>query len=162
MGYKQDTNALLYLFRYLSLIFYLFNWRLITLQYCGGICHTTTWISYQCTCVPPSWTSLPIYLLSFYYYILAMPCGLWDSQPWIRLQPLLWKHELVCQRSPYTCFLFQDPFLYQMLLYYVFLDVCCFPCDNLSFITYTAHTKAFRITIQCFTSQLTMIKFGLH
>ena len=42
MGYKQDTNALLYLFRYLSLLFYLFNWRLITLQYCGGICHTTT------------------------------------------------------------------------------------------------------------------------
>ena len=29
-----------------------FNWRLITLQYCGGFCHTFTWISHGCTCVP--------------------------------------------------------------------------------------------------------------
>ena len=28
-----------------------FNWRLITLQYCGGFCHTLTWISHWCTCV---------------------------------------------------------------------------------------------------------------
>ena len=34
--------------------FFLFflNWRLITLQYCGGFCHTFTWISHGCTCVP--------------------------------------------------------------------------------------------------------------
>ena len=31
---------------------YLFNWRLITLQYCGGFYHTLTWISHGCTCVP--------------------------------------------------------------------------------------------------------------
>ena len=36
-----------------------FNWRLITLQYCGGFCHISTWISHGCTCVPPSWNSLP-------------------------------------------------------------------------------------------------------
>ena len=29
-----------------------FNWRLITLHYCGGLCHTLTWISHGCTCVP--------------------------------------------------------------------------------------------------------------
>ena len=29
-----------------------FNWRLIILQYCGGFCHTVTWISHGCTCVP--------------------------------------------------------------------------------------------------------------
>ena len=29
-----------------------FNWRLVTLQYCGGFCHTFTWISHGCTCVP--------------------------------------------------------------------------------------------------------------
>jgi len=29
-----------------------FNWRLITLQYCGDFCHTFTWISHGCTCVP--------------------------------------------------------------------------------------------------------------
>ena len=32
--------------------FIYFNWRLITLQYCGGFCHTLTWISHRCTCVP--------------------------------------------------------------------------------------------------------------
>ena len=29
-----------------------FNWRLITLQYCSAFCHTMTWISHGCTCVP--------------------------------------------------------------------------------------------------------------
>ena len=29
-----------------------FNWRLITLQYCSGFCHTLAWISHGCTCVP--------------------------------------------------------------------------------------------------------------
>ena len=36
-----------------------FNWRLITLQYCGDFCHTLTWISHWCTCVHLSWTPLP-------------------------------------------------------------------------------------------------------
>ena len=33
-------------------LFICFNWRLITLQYCSGFCHTLTWISHGCTCVP--------------------------------------------------------------------------------------------------------------
>ena len=32
--------------------FIYFNWRLITLQYCSAFCHTLTWISRGCTCVP--------------------------------------------------------------------------------------------------------------
>ena len=43
---------------YFQLIFFkliYFNWRIITLQYCDGLCHTSTWISHKCTCVPPSW-----------------------------------------------------------------------------------------------------------
>ena len=28
------------------------NWRLIILQYCSGFCHTLTWVSHGCTCVP--------------------------------------------------------------------------------------------------------------
>ena len=32
--------------------FFFFNWKLITLQYRGGFCHTLTWISHECTCVP--------------------------------------------------------------------------------------------------------------
>ena len=39
------------------ILFYFFpfifiSWRLITLQYCSGICHTLTWISHGFTCVP--------------------------------------------------------------------------------------------------------------
>ena len=29
-----------------------FNWRQVTLQYCSVSCHTLTWISHGCTCVP--------------------------------------------------------------------------------------------------------------
>ena len=39
----------------LSLFFFLFifiSWRLITLQYCSGFCHTLTWIIHGFTCVP--------------------------------------------------------------------------------------------------------------
>ena len=28
------------------------NWRWITLLYCGRFCHTLTWVSHGCTCVP--------------------------------------------------------------------------------------------------------------
>ena len=31
---------------------FLFNWRIITLPYCGGICHTSTGISRRYTCPP--------------------------------------------------------------------------------------------------------------
>ena len=35
------------------LIFLIFiSWRLITLQYCSGLCHTLTWISHGFTCIP--------------------------------------------------------------------------------------------------------------
>ena len=33
-------------------LFIYFNWRLIIIQYCSGFCHTLTWISHGCTCVP--------------------------------------------------------------------------------------------------------------
>ena len=42
----------------------LFNWRLITLQYCSGFCHTLTWISHGCTCVVPHPES-PSHLLPY-------------------------------------------------------------------------------------------------
>ena len=34
-------------------------WRLITLQYCSGFCHTLTWISHGFTCVPHPDPPLP-------------------------------------------------------------------------------------------------------
>ena len=36
--------------------FIYFNWKKIILQYCGGFCHTSIWITLGCTCVPASWT----------------------------------------------------------------------------------------------------------
>ena len=39
--------------------FIYFNWRLITLQYCIGFCHTLTWIHHGCTCVPHPEHPLP-------------------------------------------------------------------------------------------------------
>ena len=41
---------MLYFLKKFFLIY--FNWRQITLQYCGGFFHTLTWISHGCTCVP--------------------------------------------------------------------------------------------------------------
>ena len=55
-------NHIIILMRRMFVILFLilinFNWRLITLQYCGGFCHTLTWVSHGGTCVPPSRTAL--------------------------------------------------------------------------------------------------------
>ena len=43
------------IFIFISLFIFSFifiSWRLITLQYCSGFCHTMTWISHWFTCVP--------------------------------------------------------------------------------------------------------------
>ena len=60
----------MFFFFYFKCIY--FNWRLITLQYCGGFCHTLTWISHGCTCVliwnsPP--TSSPSHSSEFFQCI---------------------------------------------------------------------------------------------
>ena len=49
-GKRSSWGFLIYLFIYFSLIF--ISWRLITLKYCGGFCHTLIWISHGFTCVP--------------------------------------------------------------------------------------------------------------
>ena len=49
---------LLWFLKYFLFIYFLiflliyFNCSLITLKYCCGFCHTLTWISHGCTCVP--------------------------------------------------------------------------------------------------------------
>ena len=46
------TDSLIFLLC-LSLYFFIyFIWRLITLQYCSGFCHTLIWISHGFTCAP--------------------------------------------------------------------------------------------------------------
>ena len=34
------------------ILFFFISWRLITLQYCSGFCHTLKWFSHGFTCVP--------------------------------------------------------------------------------------------------------------
>ena len=58
LSFLKFANGLLF-FKFLFfphcmlfLKFIYFNWRLITLQYCSGFCHTLTWITHGCTCVP--------------------------------------------------------------------------------------------------------------
>ena len=52
-SYGSPKTKILLNYLFFSLIY--FNWKLINLQYCGGFCHTLTWISHGCTCIPLSW-----------------------------------------------------------------------------------------------------------
>ena len=47
---SEPTEKIVIFFFLFKFIY--FNWRLITLQYDSGFCHTLTWISRGCTCVP--------------------------------------------------------------------------------------------------------------
>ena len=68
-----------------AFFFFLISWRLITLQYCSGFCHTLTWISLGYTCIPhpdPP-THLPLHPgVSFFHwaYFLGDPSKLLDQQ----------------------------------------------------------------------------------
>ena len=46
----EEKDFFFFWFFFFSFIF--ISWRLITLQYCSGFCHTLTWISHGFTCVP--------------------------------------------------------------------------------------------------------------
>ena len=67
--YAQDWDLLdhivaLFLgFFFLFFSFIFISWRLITLQYCTGFCHTLTWIGHGFTCIPhpDSPSHLPLY-----------------------------------------------------------------------------------------------------
>ena len=41
-----------FFFLFFSFIIFFISWRLLTLQYCSGFCHTLTWISHGYTCIP--------------------------------------------------------------------------------------------------------------
>ena len=43
-----------FLFIYLFFPYIFISWRIITLQYCSGFCHTLIWISHGFTCIPHS------------------------------------------------------------------------------------------------------------
>ena len=45
---KTPTPHTIFIFFY----FFKISWRIITLQYCSGFCHTLTWTSLGYTCIP--------------------------------------------------------------------------------------------------------------
>ena len=47
---QSVLRAVFFIFLFFPFIF--ISWRLITLQYCSGFCHTLTWISHRFTCIP--------------------------------------------------------------------------------------------------------------
>ena len=57
METQNTPNSKSNLFFFLPFIF--IRWRLITLQYCSGFCHTLTWISHGFTCIPHPDSPLP-------------------------------------------------------------------------------------------------------
>ena len=87
---SEPTEKIVIFFFLFKFIY--FNWRLITLQYDSGFCHTLTWISRGCTCVPhlePPSTSLAIASLT------VIP----GHQPWA--PRLIFKKGALMQKS--TC-----------------------------------------------------------
>ena len=66
------TGLTLFLAPWSFFSFIFISWRLITLQYCSGFCHTLTWISHRFTCIPrpdPS-SHLPLHPIP-----LGLPSG---------------------------------------------------------------------------------------
>ena len=49
-GILSCSTFFFFIFYFFPFIF--ISWRLITLQYCSGFCHTLTWISHGFTCIP--------------------------------------------------------------------------------------------------------------
>ena len=70
---RESAHLTLFFFFFFPFIF--ICWRLITLQYCSGFCHTLTWISHGFTCVPhpdpPS--HLHLHPIPYSFYSLYTP-----------------------------------------------------------------------------------------
>ena len=49
---EPPETLIYYIFFLFSFSFIFISWRLNTLQYCSGFCHTLTWINHGFTCIP--------------------------------------------------------------------------------------------------------------
>ena len=99
-------------------LFFLISWRLITLQYCSGFCHTLTWISHGYTCIPhpdpPS--HLPLHLIP-----LGLPSAPGPSTCLVHPRKPDLKETRAPQCSLQHCFLFNAWELFLKSLYIFFL-----------------------------------------
>ena len=96
VGHNWTTNThihtihiIIILFTFIFFPFVFISWKLITLQYCSGFCHTLTWISHGFTCFPnPDLPSrLPLFTLKhdginnlFCHHTLITATVCWASQ----------------------------------------------------------------------------------
>ena len=71
----MGPDAIIFIFWMLNFFSFIFiSWRLITLQYCSGFCHTLTWISDGFTCVPQGdwdgecWVLSQVFTLLFHFH----------------------------------------------------------------------------------------------
>ena len=65
----HTTFSFIYLFIFIS-------WRLITLQYCSGFCHTLTWINHGYTCIPHSDPPSPTFSFKKAIFLCCLSCFL--------------------------------------------------------------------------------------
>ena len=82
--YKVLWDSQRYSFQ-VCFFFFFFSWRLITLQYCSGFCHTLTWISHGYTCIPhpdpPS--HLPLQPIKYVFLHIVQLLWWFSSILWI-------------------------------------------------------------------------------
>ena len=88
--------------------FIYFNWRIISLQYCNGFCHTSIWISHSYTCAPSILNPLPMSLPTPFLLVVT------EHWPWV----LCFTH--LCFKSLY---MFQCPWF----IIYGSLNRICIP-----------------------------------
>ena len=89
---KYHLNLKLFiLYCYYFFPFIFISWRLITLQYWSGFCHTLTWISHGFTCVPhPDPPSHSLSTKSLWVFPVHQPRALVSSiQPGWSVSPLI-------------------------------------------------------------------------
>ena len=55
----ETLSVKVHLYLYVYFNVFIFNWRIIALQYCLGFCHTSTWIHHRYTYVPSLLTLSP-------------------------------------------------------------------------------------------------------
>ena len=107
----------------------IFNWRISSLQYCGGFCHTSTLIGHGCTCVPQPQTPshIPPHCIPLgcpraqaLSALLHASNLHWSSA----LHMVIYMFQCYSLRSSHSCFLPQNPKVCSLSL----CLFCCLPC----------------------------------
>ena len=105
---------------------FIFNWRIIVLQYCVGFCHTSVWISHRYTHVP---------------FLLNLPPTFHPISP-PRLSQSTW-FELPTSYSKFP-----------LAIYFTYGNLCCHPTVDLSSFPHSVHRSVFYVCISVVALQM--------